>query len=335
MKKLYPLLTLIILLSCFSSCEKKMDFELRGELENFKSERILVVYDDPEVKLDTIYPKDGKFLYKLIPDTIHLFRLVDEAGRAIPIFADKGDRVTLTGSFEQPEVSGDGANRDYQEFRERIASIQHDSAAVSKAAEDFIRSHPQSFASAYLIDRYFVQVPDPDVERIKGLIDPLSGNIKDCRVLSTVLQTIPQKNEPQLTNVSYFSCKDRSGKYVSWSSKEGYTLINFWASWNELSKIRRDSLAEQVKRLPKDEFRILNLSLDFNEKSWLSACKDDSEQWIEICDNKGWENQIIKQQNIKRLPANILVDRSRKILGTNLYGEALYDKVMQLTQNKD
>ena len=333
MKKLYPLLTLIILLSCFSSCEKKTDFELRGELENFKSERILVVYDDPEVKLDTIYPKDGKFLYKLIPDTIHLFRLVDEAGRAIPIFADKGDRVTLTGSFEQPEVSGDGANRDYQEFRERIASIQHDSAAVSKAAEDFIRSHPQSFASAYLIDRYFVQVPDPDVECIKGLIDPLSGNIKDCRVLSTVLQTIPQKNEPQLTNVSYFSCKDRSGKYVSWSSKEGYTLINFWASWNGESIAERDSLESVVKSFPsRINFRILNLSLDYDREAWLAACKKDDAHWIEICDCTGWENSVLKQQNVTRLPANILVDRNRKILARNLYGEAFKNKILQLTK---
>lgn len=335
MKKLYLLLTLVTLLSGLYSCKKKTDFELRGELENFKSERILVVYDDPEVKLDTIYSKEGRFVYKFVPDTIHLFRLVDEAGRTIPIFANKGDRVTLTGSFEHPKVNGDGANGDYQEFRERISSIENDSASVSKEAEDFIRSHPQSFASAYLIDRYFVQVSNPDVERIKGLIDPLNGNIKDCRVLSTVLQAIPQKNEAKQTSVNYFSCKDRSGKYVTWTTKEGYTLINFWASWDNESKVKRDSLYGVLKRLPKDKFRVLNLSLDYNEKAWLSACKDDSEQWIEVCDNKGWETPIIKQQNISRLPANVLVDRSRKILGTNLYGDELCDEVMKLTENKD
>ena len=95
-------------------------------LQNFKSERILVVYDDPQVKTRYHLPESMVNSYInsfLIQYT--LFRLVDEAGRAIPIFADKGDRVTLTGSFEQPEVSGDGANRDYQEFRERIVFISY------------------------------------------------------------------------------------------------------------------------------------------------------------------------------------------------------------------
>ena len=58
-----------------------------------------------------------------------------------------------------------------------------------------------------------------------------------------VLKSIPPKdkierNEEYLT---YFSCKDRKGKYVSWSSSENnYTLLNFWASWDKASvSVRR------------------------------------------------------------------------------------------------
>ena len=56
----------------------------------------------------------------------------------------------------------------------------------------------------------------------------------------------------------------------------------------------------------------------------------DTEQWIEVCDYKGWNNQILKQQNIQRLPYNILIDRNRKILGSNLYGNALQTKMEAL-----
>lgn len=45
---------------------------------------------------------------------------------------------------------------------------------------------------------------------------------------------------------------------------------------------------------------------------------------------QGWNNQILKQQNIQRLPYNILIDRNRKILGSNLYGNALQTKMEAL-----
>ena len=333
MNRFCPLLVWPFLLSVLASCCKNTDFILQGEIDNIGSDRILVVYDDPDAKLDTIHPQGGRFVYKLLPDTVQLFRLVDKAGNVIPVFADKGWRVALSGSFANPKVSGDGPNRDYQEFRSRIASL-NDSAEVSKAAADFIRSHPNSFASAYLIDRYFVQVPAPDVEYIRKLVEPLDGKVKDSRILSVVLQALSQKNAGNTDFVSYFSCRNRNGEYVTWADKENdFTLINFWASWNDESMVKRDSLESVIRKFPAGiNFRVLNLSLDYDKDAWLAACKEDGSHWIEICDCSGWENSVLKQQKITRLPANILVDRNRKILATNLYGEAFRDKILQLAQ---
>lgn len=332
MKKLYPLLILIYLLFCLDSCEKKTGFELRGELSDLPSDTIWVVFDDPETKLDTIFPENGTFTYSFAPDTLQLFRLLDKQGNYLPVFADRGWQVTVKGSLGQPQVKGEGPNRELQEFRNQIASLQDDSVGVVRKAEEFIRQHTASFASAYLIDRYFVQVPEPDIEKVRELISPLRGDIKDCRVLSTVLQTISQRKSDNNSDfISYFSCKDRNGKYVSWtSSKEKYTLINFWASWDKTSLVQRDSLMTLCNRLPKEKFRVVNLSLDYEKKAWLGACKKDTESWIEVCDYTGWENSLIKQQRIAKIPASILIDRSRKILGTNLYGQELSDKVLQL-----
>lgn len=333
MKRFYPWLVCSFLGLAFGSCSENTDFILQGELDNVGSDRILVVYDDPEPKLDTIYPQGGKFVYKLLPDTVQLFRLVDKAGNVIPVFADKGWRVMLSGSFTSPEVAGDGPNKDYQEFRSSIASLK-DSAEVRRIAADFVRSHPGSFASAYLIDRYFAQIPSPDMEYIRKLVEPLNGNIKDSRILSIILQALSQKKEEDSDNVSYFSCRNRKGEYVSWVDKENdFTLINFWASWNGESIAERDSLESVVKSFPsRINFRILNLSLDYDREAWLAACKKDDAHWIEICDCTGWENSVLKQQNVTRLPANILVDRNRKILARNLYGEAFKNKILQLTK---
>lgn len=332
MKKLYSLLVLLYLLFCFDSCKQKEAFELRGELTDLSLDTLWVVFDDPEIRLDTLFPQGGKFTYTFTPDTLQLFRLVDTNGNYLPVFADKGWEVTVKGSLASPQVKGEGPNRDYQEFLSRAKTLQGDSIALAHWAEEFVRQHPSSFASAYVIDQYFVQTPQPDVEKVRGLINPLRGEVKDSHLLSMILQTISQRKSDNDTEyLSYFSCKDRNGKYISWTeNKENYILINFWASWDKGSMAERDSLMKSCQRLPKEKFRVVNFSLDYEKKAWLDACKKDTDFWVEVCDYAGWENSLIKQQRIACIPANILISRNRKILATNLYGEELYNKVLQL-----
>lgn len=337
MKSIYPLTTLLCLVFCLCSCHKRTGFELKAELTGFSPDMLLVVYDDPESKTDTIYPKEGKFTYNIQADTLSTFRLVNDSGQYIPFFAYNGWRAVLKGSFKDYTIEGNGANEEFQNFRNQISGTE-DFTRIQQAAESFIRSHPQSFVSAYLINEYFVQTKNPDEAKIESLIQPLDGDIKDSRILSVVLKSIPDNKGKKNTNVeyvNYYSAKTRAGKYVSWNSNKGQlTLINFWATWNTESVERCDSLYKLTKEFGKKELRVLNISLDYNKQLWEKSCKEDTEQWIEICDTKGWDNQIVKQMNLLDIPANILVNGSRKIQGRNLYGDALRKRVEELAEEK-
>lgn len=172
MKKLYLLLLSVYLLFCLDSCRQSDEFELKGELEGITSDMILVVFDDPESKLDTIYPREGKFTYTFTPDTLNIFRLVNDSGETFPIFAEKGWKVSIKGSLAHPEIKGEGANNEYQEFLQSIATLK-DSAQVCKQAESFIKSHPASPASAYILQRYFSQSANPNLDLIARLAEPL------------------------------------------------------------------------------------------------------------------------------------------------------------------
>lgn len=334
MKRLYPILLFTYLLFCLDSCQKSNEFELKGEMEGLTSDMILVVYDDPESKLDTIYPRNGKFIYTFAPDTMNIFRLVNEEGIAFPVFADKGWKVSVKGSFQHPVIEGNGPNDEYQQFRNSISTLK-DSAQIRETAETFIKEHPLSYASAYVINEIFAQVESPDISQIAELAQPLSGGIKDCRILNNLLKNFSEKEKNTTTSayLSYISIKKRDGNYLSWTGKEGqYTLLHIWASWDRKSLAERDSLYNLVQKFPKNKFRVVNLSLDYDKKEWLRQCKDDTEQWIEICDCKGWNNALLKQQNIYALPANILLDQNRKILGKGLTGKALQSQVEQLVR---
>lgn len=332
MKKLYLLLLSVYLLFCLDSCRQSDEFELKGELEGITSDMILVVFDDPDSKLDTIYPRGGKFTYAFSPDTLNTFRLVNDSGEVFPIFADKGRKVSVKGSFAHPEIKGDGPNNEYQEFLQSIHALK-DSAQICQQAENFIKSHPSSPASAYILYWYFSQSANPNLSLIARLAEPLTGKVKDCRVLNEVLQKLPEKEKSTSTYLNYLSVKKRNGEYLSWSSsgtQKQYSLINFWASWDKESIAIKDSLYALCEKFSKNNFRVVNFSLDYNKEEWEKNTQKDTEQWIEVCDYKGWNNQILKQQNIQRLPYNILIDRNRKILGSNLYGNALQTKMEAL-----
>lgn len=332
MKKLYLLLLSVYLLFCLDSCRQSDEFELKGELEGITSNMILVVFDDPDSKLDTIYPRGGKFTYAFSPDTLNTFRLVNDSGEVFPIFADKGWKVSVKGNFAHPEIKGDGPNNEYQEFLQSIHALK-DSAQICQQAENFIKSHPSSPASAYILYWYFSQSANPNLSLIARLTEPLTGKVKDCRVLNEVLQKLPEKEKSTSTYLNYLSVKKRNGEYLSWSSsgtQKQYSLINFWASWDKESIAIKDSLYALCEKFSKNNFRVVNFSLDYNKEEWGKNTQKDTEQWIEVCDYKGWNNQILKQQNIQRLPYNILIDRNRKILGSNLYGNALQTKMEAL-----
>lgn len=332
MKKLYLLLLSVYLLFCLDSCRQSDEFELKGELEGVTSDMILVVFDDPEPKLDTIYPREGKFTYTFSPDTLNTFRLVNDSGETFPIFAEKGWKVSIKGSLAHPVIKGEGPNNEYQEFLQSIATMK-DSAQICRQAENFIKSHPASPASAYILHRYFSQSANPNLELIARLAEPLTGKVKDCRVLNEVLQELPEKGKNTSAYLNYMSIKKRNGEYLTWSSsgtQKQYSLINFWASWDRESVEIKDSLYTLCEKFSKNNLRIVNFSLDYNKEEWQKNTQKDTEQWIEVCDYKGWNNQILKQQNVQRLPFNILIDRNRKILGTNLYGKVLQTKIEAL-----
>ena len=227
MKKLYLLLLSVYLLFCLDSCRQSDEFELKGELEGITSDMILVVFDDPDSKLDTIYPRGGKFTYAFSPDTLNTFRLVNDSGEVFPIFADKGWKVSVKGSFAHPEIKGDGPNNEYQEFLQSIHALK-DSAQICQQAENFIKSHPSSPASAYILYWYFSQSANPNLSLIARLTEPLTGKVKDCRVLNEVLQKLPEKEKSTSTYLNYLSVKKRNGEYLSWSSsgtQKQYSLL--------------------------------------------------------------------------------------------------------------
>lgn len=202
------------------------------------------------------------------------------------------------------------------------------------AVDSMIKVNPHSYTNIYLIDKYYVQDSLPDYKHIDQLIKGLSGVIKDTPYMIDLQNKLSEKTDlADNRYISNISCTDKNGKTVNWSSvKNKYVLLDFWASWNKESVIAQDSLAPVQKALKKEKFAIISLSLDLDRKEWLEASKRDTAQWKQVCDFKGWDNSIVKQQGITKLPANMLIGPDKRVIVQDIRGKELIEKVKQLIE---
>jgi hypothetical protein len=69
-----------------------------------------------------------------------------------------------------------------------------------------------------------------------------------------------------------------------------------------------------------------------DKEAWLKASNRDTTQWRQVCDFKGWNNSLIKSQSIQTLPANLLLDKNKRIIARDIRGTELVKKVKEFIQ---
>ena len=326
---------LIIPLLAILGCSEKTSFTLKGNIEGLKSDTLLVYYQLPKYKLDTIFTDKGQFNYTINPDTFTIFSLVFDSLNTYPIYANKGESVEINGEIDNLVTKGKGENKKLQNIISSLKNVTKDSLFYK--VDSILQQESSSYTSIYLLEKYYANDTLPDHKKMKKLISAMNGTIRDTPYMMELLAKVENlsKNENN-RNIYSLQIKDRNGKDINWSSiRKKYILIDFWASWHKQSVEEQDSLIPVLKALKKKNFQIISVSLDLDKAAWLKASERDTTQWLQVCDFTGWNNKLIKEQNIHNLPCNILLDTNKRIIERNIRGKALIEKIKELIKQDE
>ena len=72
----------------------------------------------------------------------------------MPIYADKGESVTLNGMVGEIEVKGKGENAQLAKHIQYLNTLENNKTAVMAAVDSLIKTNPHSYSNIYLIDKY-------------------------------------------------------------------------------------------------------------------------------------------------------------------------------------
>lgn len=323
-KTIYLLLTTLLLTT---GCSEKTNFTLKGEISGLTSDTLLAYYLAPEYKIDTIICQKGKFEYTFTPDTLNVFNLLFNTEESLPIFADKGQTVKIKGTTTDFEIEGEGENKLMNEIFSLLRNTSEEK--TMDIVDSLIQANKYSFTNLYLLDKYYANDEYADFEHINKLIESQSGIIKDSPYIIDLQSRIAHLSAKQKNlSIANLNGQDRKGEKIKWpTSRENYILVDFWASWHPESVAAQDSLVNVLKELKKERFLVYSVSLDMDKEAWLKASDRDTTQWYQVCDFKGWNNNILKNQGVQELPFNLLLDKNKRIIAKNVRGKELITKV--------
>lgn len=341
----------------------KDSYTINGEIAGLKDSLIYFRTNvGDSLVLDSAKVTDGKFTFKgkaeepkmasiFLQDRRGGFNFyLENAAINIKGNVDSLSGVKITGAPTQEEWDkfqaelkpiNDQEDTLFQQYQ--TARMKQDTAAVAAiekkandlndqkeaASKKFVQQNPKSFVSLNLLRSLVYSTEYADLNKLyTGLDTSLQHSASGVKIAE-------QLDKMKATAIGQpaidFTANDVNGNPVSLSSFKGkYVLVDFWASWCGPCRAENPNVVKAYNKYKDKNFTILGVSLDEDASKWKEAIEHDKLAWTQVSDLKGWKAEPAAKYGVRAIPANFLIDQDGKIIGHNLRGDKLEEKLAEV-----
>ena len=207
---------------------------------------------------------------------------------------------------------------------------------IKRKQMNFIVSHKENIAAVYALhqrlpnDSYLFN-GDSDVIYYRTVAEAIEGKYPESHYLpilrsqiarmtaqSSLLSQAKQVNFPEIKMPNMY------GQEVALSSLSGKViLLHFWSAAIGNGNTVNADLKEIYNRYKEQGFEIYQVAIDTSKSTWINAIQEQQLPWISVSDMKGEASTSLGEYNVKRIPANFLIDREGNIVAKDITGEKL------------
>ena len=367
MKKFSYLLIAAILMA---ACTSKPHFVLKGKIEG--SDKLVFLLQKKDagkfITIDSAVSRNGSFTIKggevAYPQMVQL--LAGKTGKGSSFYLENAE-MTITGSLDSLSVATITGSKTQDEYTSYLKSnkplsdeyskvyIDYQMAnrsgdapkvatlekladslqtAITSLQKNFVKNNPASFVSPAILVSLSYDMDATEIESVLNAMDPKVAATPQMLLLKERVSVMKAVAIGQ--KAPDFTLNNVDGNPVALSSKIGpkLLLIDFWAGWCGPCRRENPNVVKVYTEFHKKGFDVFGVSLDKTKEEWVKAIANDKLEWTQVSDLQYWNNAAARLYAVNSIPANFLLDEKGIIIGRNLRGEDLYNKVKEVLETK-
>jgi tetratricopeptide (TPR) repeat protein len=214
--------------------------------------------------------------------------------------------------------------------------VQKDKKALEESVPAFKRSIELSKGKVvkayYNLGHALIKLDKKEegVEAFKAFLaaDPASNNAEEVRAIIANPRLAGEQFAPR------FAVKATTGDELSLDKLKGkVVLLDFWASWCGPCRVEMPEVKNIWKKYKDDQFIIIGVNLDENDKAFNSYVKREELTWPQYYDGRGWNNALSRLYQVHSIPHTVLIDQRGIVRAVGLRGSKLSSKIGEMLKD--
>ena len=245
-------------------------------------------------------------------------------------FFMNNENIEITGKAENLErisIKGSSANDEFLQIANRCNRQKNPMQCLM----NYVNENKSSVYSPFIVTSYLA--PYLKTSELREIYSTLEGEAKNMYQYDLLGKHILELDKEEqvgekIRNFTLENTKSESMSLMDIAQKNKYTLIHFWASWDNKSLMQIKDLRQLYKRFKKDGLEIVSVSLDDSKTAWKNTISVEKMNWVNLSDLKRWSSVIVKLFDLTHIPQNILIDSKGNIIAKNLNMNEISERLL-------